>query len=202
MLFSVEKSADGSFSLTDHMGFPCSYEEVKEIAKACVAILNAETPESLARKHDEFFKENYPSMYFQCNPHSQEAQEYWNAEYKKQREERRKESIRKAEEGGGRLTLKGNRLNIPGFIYVAFNADTGLYKIGLSKNVGARIKQIANDQACDVTLFHSFPVMRMGESEAMMHERFRDKHVYGEWFRLDSTDIETIQSIKSLGGAA
>lgn len=81
----------------------------------------------------------------------------------------------------------------PGYIYIAY-APTGHHKIGLSKNPGARIKQL-NNTPYEVTIIHTFPANHARIAEEVLHTEFSSKRVRGEWFALSQEDVTWLCSI-------
>lgn len=68
----------------------------------------------------------------------------------------------------------------------------GKYKIGVSKNVEKRCKQL-NNRPFKVNIVYQSENMEdaYGIEEAL-HEIYEDKKIEGEWFNLDKEDVETI----------
>lgn len=78
-----------------------------------------------------------------------------------------------------------------GFIYLLQSGfDAGYYKIGLSRKVKDRLKQIGNAE-----LLYSFPADDTVTAEGMLHNIFAHKRVFGEWFALSEDDIERITKV-------
>lgn len=73
------------------------------------------------------------------------------------------------------------------FTYLMLDEHTGYYKIGKSNNPEFREK----------TLLSQRPTIKLIESckrdiENLLHEKYCDKRVRGEWFALDGKDVEDI----------
>lgn len=81
----------------------------------------------------------------------------------------------------------------PGWIYL-LRAENGLYKIGMAKELDRRVVQIGIQVPFSVELVHSVEVRDRVLTEALYHERFRNKRVKGEWFRLDEEDLEWLKA--------
>ncbi len=80
-----------------------------------------------------------------------------------------------------------------GFVYCVFvDAGERLYKIGLSTNPVARIKDLQVSQPFEVRVAACFMVGDMRREEALLHERFASQRVRGEWFRLSGDDLDEV----------
>jgi hypothetical protein len=75
----------------------------------------------------------------------------------------------------------------PGFVYFMRHGRTGLIKIGYSSKPAAREKTL---QAEDPGLELVFSMSGSRETERRLHLKFHSKRVRGEWFSLDSDDLE------------
>lgn len=75
-----------------------------------------------------------------------------------------------------------------GFVYFIQN-ESGLIKIGRSKNP---INRLANIKLCcnNPKLLHKVLVTNNILAEIKLHEFFKSKKVYGEWFNISVQDIE------------
>lgn len=74
-------------------------------------------------------------------------------------------------------------------IYLLFNPDNGLYKIGYSTNILHRLTNI-QCYTPRVSLLGAFP--GGSQSETQIHLFYKDKCVSGEWFDLTDRDVKTI----------
>jgi hypothetical protein len=70
----------------------------------------------------------------------------------------------------------------------------GIYKIGVSKNVGQRVKEIRSKVKCPVELIHSFP--GWVSAEGMLHKMYENQRLKGEWFDLTNVDVQEIMTIR------
>lgn len=70
----------------------------------------------------------------------------------------------------------------------------GIYKIGVSKNVRQRVKEIQSRVKCPVELIHSFPGWVSAEST--LHGIYRNQRLQGEWFDLTNIDVQEITAIR------
>jgi hypothetical protein len=79
-----------------------------------------------------------------------------------------------------------------GFVYL-LKADNGLYKIGQSKVVDDRIKQLGLTLPYELSLVLTIKSEYYKDLEAAFHESLADKRIKGEWFKLNKEDIEFIK---------
>lgn len=79
---------------------------------------------------------------------------------------------------------------IPGFIYLAKCLKTGHYKIGQSKNVEARIKQLKTANS-SIELIFSYEVPDIS-IEKKCHDALDQYRVSREWFEIDQTHEELL----------
>lgn len=84
----------------------------------------------------------------------------------------------------------------PGYIYLIRGIDTPWYKIGKTADPKARIKAFNTQGPFLCEVVRLFKVNDMNYAEAGLHDCFRDKRVQGEWFTLDSDDLDTLLSIR------
>lgn len=85
----------------------------------------------------------------------------------------------------------GLRKPNPGYVYVIH--DNGEYKIGMSASPDKRLKQVRKTEDAEIVLQMLVPDARLVES--ILHKHFQDKRIGGEWFSLDTQDIEYIRSV-------
>jgi Meiotically up-regulated gene 113 len=70
-----------------------------------------------------------------------------------------------------------------------------LHKIGKAIDVEARLKQIRRDVKEHLEVIHVFKSKDYTRAEIQLHVRFAPKRIWGEWFDLDTAEIEQICSI-------
>jgi hypothetical protein len=77
----------------------------------------------------------------------------------------------------------------PTYIYLMIDKNTGLYKIGRSANPKKREETLQSEKPTIELMFHyrSFNIC-----ENYLHKHFHEKRIRGEWFELNSTDLEFI----------
>lgn len=81
-----------------------------------------------------------------------------------------------------------------GDVYLA-QAETGHYKIGISRNPDRRIKHFDTIMPVRVFLIHNFPCDNCRKAEEELHQRYANQRTAGEWFLLDDYDIEQLLGI-------
>ena len=79
----------------------------------------------------------------------------------------------------------------PGHIYLL--KANGLHKIGRSKDVDRRMGQIQPKLPYASELVLSAKVADAAAAERMLHERFADRRVRGEWFSLNDIDLNWVK---------
>ena len=82
-----------------------------------------------------------------------------------------------------------------GFVYL-LRADNRLYKIGRSKAINERIKQLEIKLPYELELVAFIVVGDMYKVERWLHRKFADKRKRGEWFELEEVDIEFIKAME------
>lgn len=94
----------------------------------------------------------------------------------------------------------GERFGRSGYIYV-IRADTGHYKIGRTNNIPNRMKLFAVKLPFNFEIVTCFPSEDMYEAESDLHGRFNESRVNGEWFTLDSSQVNLLKTVhQSKGG--
>jgi len=76
--------------------------------------------------------------------------------------------------------------------YLLYNPITGLTKIGNTINIITRKKQIEAQAGMEFILEY----LVKEDLETMLHRRFKDLRIIGEWFNLSEDDIKFIKGIK------
>ena len=83
-------------------------------------------------------------------------------------------------------------------IYLFEAENTGLYKIGVSKNAKKRIKQIQTGSAYKLKIIKTFDSKYAFKIESTLHRKlnhcrtdeYGDKTLIGEWFALEEDNID------------
>jgi len=79
-----------------------------------------------------------------------------------------------------------------------YNTDQNVYKIGVSKDVKKRIKQIQTGNSSEINILKIFKSKYAYKVEGAIHRLWRHKqykhddfnYLKGEWFFLTGTDVE------------
>jgi len=77
------------------------------------------------------------------------------------------------------------------YIYLIKDIQSDVYKIGYSKNVNKRIKQLKTANSGTLRLIESFKTQHNRKVETALHNRYKNKHVNGEWFELSNEEIKS-----------
>ena len=84
------------------------------------------------------------------------------------------------------------------FVYLMHDLANDYYKIGISNNPAYRERTLQSEKpTIELVMAKEFPVRRIAEAfEAALHKTYEAKRLRGEWFRLNSSDVEDL--IKAL----
>ncbi len=82
---------------------------------------------------------------------------------------------------------------LPGYVYLMKDTE-GWYKIGMSDDPDRRLKAISRKHK-GAKLLHTIPADQMDKAEIALQDKYRSKHIRGDWFSLSGDDIAAIQSI-------
>lgn len=85
-----------------------------------------------------------------------------------------------------------------GFVYLIKSADTGLYKIGVAKNVPNRLQTIKRQSGEHLEVIRIFQAQDKYLYEGRMHRFFEDKRKSGEWFDLSQQDLDDYEYYANL----
>jgi Meiotically up-regulated gene 113 len=84
------------------------------------------------------------------------------------------------------------------FVYFVENSQSGYIKIGLSKNIRARMSSLSSSSGVNLRLLCYLETDKAEELERELHDRFAKDNVSGEWYR-NCTGlrdyIETVQAV-------
>lgn len=86
---------------------------------------------------------------------------------------------------------------VDSYVYVAKEAISGRYKIGISKHPEARIKQLNVGNPEQLELIHAYLAVDGYKSEQLAHDVMSQYNLRGEWF----ADNMNIQLLPSYSGA-
>jgi hypothetical protein len=92
-----------------------------------------------------------------------------------------------------RASLVPKRSAKPGHVYLVECA--GLYKIGKSKQPATRLGRFATMWIKPTSVVAVGRCDDMVFTESQLHKTYAQKRVHGEWFALDSADIESIKAV-------
>ncbi len=82
---------------------------------------------------------------------------------------------------------------IPGFLYLITITGTGLYKIGITQNIGKRISYLKTGNPFNLDIIHTYWSVDCAAIERFMHKEFAHKSYEREWFKLSLSDIDFIK---------
>lgn len=75
------------------------------------------------------------------------------------------------------------------YVYLLKVSGEGIYKIGVSKNVERRVKQLQTGNPEKIEIIKTFLSQYPYKIENVLHRRYKVKHVFGECFQLTNEDI-------------
>lgn len=81
------------------------------------------------------------------------------------------------------------------FVYLMQDISNGYYKIGISNNPEYRERTLQSEKpTIEMVASKKFPIRKIAESiEKALHDTYSEKRLRGEWFILDTNDIEHIK---------
>lgn len=79
-----------------------------------------------------------------------------------------------------------------GFIYIIKEMVNDTLKIGKAKNVRDRLDHFEVKLPFDFEVLYQIPVANRHEAEKIMHNKFEDRNVNGEWFKIKEEDVDKI----------
>lgn len=85
------------------------------------------------------------------------------------------------------------------YVYLMHDLANGYYKIGISNNPEYRERTLQSEKpTIELIIAKEFPIRRLAEAfEAALHKTYESKRLRGEWFRLDSNDVEDLKNALS-----
>jgi len=88
-----------------------------------------------------------------------------------------------------------HKLDTKGMIYLV--TDGEYTKIGAtSYNIQKRLNELQTGNARKLHLLGCYPVENKISTESFLHSLYKEKHILGEWFKLDNQDIKNILNAK------
>jgi len=82
-----------------------------------------------------------------------------------------------------------------GFVYLMCS-ENGYYKIGRAKDVKRRLDGLVRQFPIRIEVEHRIACLDYCQVEGFLHEKFAEKRVQHEWFKLDPQDVDWIKSQK------
>lgn len=98
-------------------------------------------------------------------------------------------------DGENPVIVSNGKELIRGECVYLMKATNGLYKIGITKNVRTRLRQLKDALPVDLECEHQIMTNASRALEKELHIRFKAKHFAGEWFVLSQADIDYIKSL-------
>lgn len=85
------------------------------------------------------------------------------------------------------------------YLIKSYNEDQPLYKIGFTKgNTKKRLLQHSTGNPFDLELVYEFNTNFKMKVERILHRRYKSKHVRGEWFNLDTGEVNEFLDVCQL----
>ena len=84
-----------------------------------------------------------------------------------------------------------------GFIYLICDPNQNTYKIGVTRNLVQHIiKKLQTGNSSELHIVHTFgPVDYPFRLETLLHTRFKEQKVIGEWYALSDDDVKNFDNI-------
>lgn len=76
------------------------------------------------------------------------------------------------------------------YVYLIKISNEGIYKIGVSKDVNKRVKQLQTGNPEKIEIIKTFLSKYPYKIESVLHRRYKYKNVQGECFYLEQKDID------------
>lgn len=90
----------------------------------------------------------------------------------------------------GRMKPKGQ------FVYLIKDIDvTGYHKIGMTTNPHTQLRDFGVKLPFNIHIVALIPCTNARQLESWLHKQYEGKRINGEWFNLNSNDIEQIKSM-------
>lgn len=80
-----------------------------------------------------------------------------------------------------------------GYVYLLKVSNEGIYKIGVSKNVEKRVKQLQTGNPEEIEIIKKFLSKYPYKVESVLHRRYNYKLAHGECFYLEQKDIDNFE---------
>lgn len=79
------------------------------------------------------------------------------------------------------------------YVYILKVNSDGIYKVGVSKNVERRVKQLQTGNPEPIEIVKTFLSEYPYKIESLLHRRFKRNQVQGECYYLSEQDIQTFE---------
>lgn len=83
-----------------------------------------------------------------------------------------------------------------GLVYAVRPVRSKMVKIGFTRNIDSRARQLARGERAPVDVLAVFQGPRRLERE--LHVLFSERHVHTEWFALSTSDVEFLSTLPSV----
>lgn len=86
------------------------------------------------------------------------------------------------------------------YVYVLYNRNTGLYKIGITTQIKNRLSALMTSSGCIIDLvlllqLHTEYDESSNRVEKLLHKFFNSKRTHGEWFKLNLKSLLAIRKL-------
>ena len=78
-----------------------------------------------------------------------------------------------------------------GFVYLIKDVYNNTYKIGVTKDLNKRMKNLQTGNTCELDLIFSFKTEYPYRLESMLHRKFEQYREKNEWFALPKDIVES-----------
>ena len=91
------------------------------------------------------------------------------------------------------------------FVYILRSGHSNNFKIGVAKDIGARIKQLQTGSPYKLSLYQYFeaPTRKQAfKCESLLHRYFKScksRLMWGEWYRLSLQELELFRGLDYTG---
>jgi hypothetical protein len=91
--------------------------------------------------------------------------------------------------------ISDNHSKNSGYIYCLTDGYEN-YKIGKTKDLELRLKQYRTSMPYGPVMIKILKYKNMDQQEKLLHSKFKDKRISGEWFKLSKKDLNYINSLR------
>lgn len=90
-----------------------------------------------------------------------------------------------------KLVVMENSYNKEG-LYLIKIANSNLYKIGITKDFTQRLRNLQTGNPFVIEVYNFYPLTTHRKMETYLHNKYKEKKVGGEWFKLTQDDLNEI----------